>query len=590
MITRISMIVVILIVVLGGGYYAYQQLVPPPDQKAQGPVYSTQSVKKGDLDVGVEATGPLNPNWGGGIQVPGGYGDTSGISSYIIDKVLVKPGDLVKQGQVLVQLLAPDLDTKLETAREDLAAEEKSLASLMGISVEDIDQVDPDAGIILRAPIDGRVMDLNYKEGEEVLQGQIVSRIVDDTRFEVIAKLTPVEYKQLTKDQVAVLSFSDFFNDFIAAEIIDINPNPVPEASAELDSDQAPNSQVEDYEFVYWVTLEGKNPGLVRPDMHVNIGFISAADAKKKPVDYTNIRWLRYTSKVDKYVNEQRVLSQAESVITELFVHKMESVKKGDPIASLAGQDVRDTIDEKLTSIRSKRAELHEWEAKEGFLEVRAPMDGIVADLSRQAGGTAQPGEWLGSIYQASDMQIWTQVDDVDILLVKQGAPVDVSVDALPGKVFEGKVDQVATMGKDENGVAQFQVSITVKGGPELRPGMQAKAYIKAGNVKNALLVPLEAVFQEDGQNKVEVLQPDGTPKVVPVELGLMNDKMAEVKKGLTEGQKVITGSSADLLPSQKIQSDNLLPGKQDNGEDGTGDTGDTGGTGGNNGQQQNGK
>ncbi len=97
---------------------------------------------------------------------------------------------------------------------------------------------------------------------------------------------------------------------------------------------------------------------------------------------------------------------------------------------------------------------------------------------------------------------------------------------------------------------------------------MQAKAFIKAGSAKNILLVPLEAIFQEDGKNKVEVLQPDGTPKVVAVELGLMNDKVAEVKKGLVLGQKVITGSSADLLPSQKIQSDNLLPGKQ--GEEGS--------------------
>jgi len=74
--------------------------------------------------------------------------------------------------------------------------------------------------------------------------------------------------------------------------------------------------------------------------------------------------------------------------------------------------------------------------------------------------------------------------------------------------------------------------------------------------------VPLEAIFEEDGQSKVEILQPDGTTRVVPVQLGLMNDRVAEVKSGLEEGQLVITGSTADLLPSQRIQSqDALLPG-----------------------------
>lgn len=578
MIARITMIAAIIVIVLGGGFFAYQQLVPPPDQTAEGPVYSTQEVKRGDINVGVEATGPLNPSWGGGIQVPGGYGDSAGISSYIIDKVLVKAGDFVKQGQVLVQLLAPDLDVKIENAVEVLQAEEKSLASMMGVSIDELNQIDPNDGIILRAPIKGRVMDLEFKEGQEVLQGQIVARIVDDTRFQVIAKLSPGEFKQLTEDQKAVLNFSDFFSEFVPADIIDINPNPVPESSKDLISDQAPNAQEESYEFVYWVTLEGKNPGLVRPGMRVSVGFVKAQDAKDKNIDLNKIRWLRYNSTVDKYASEERVLSQAESIITEVFVHKMESVDTGTPILSLAGQDVVDTIEEKITSIRNKRMELQELDSKSGLLEIRAPMDGIVADLNRQPGGTAQPGEWLGSIFQASDMRIWTQVDDVDVLLVKQGAPVDVSVDALTGKVFKGEVENVATRGTDEKGVARFEVTIKVNGGPELKPGMQAKAYIKAGNAKNVLLVPLEAVFQEDGQNKVEILEADGTPKVITVELGLMNDKVAEVKSGLSEGQKVITGSTADLLPSQKIQSDNLLPANQG---DGTGEKNENQGAGG---------
>lgn len=69
-------------------------------------------------------------------------------------------------------------------------------------------------------------------------------------------------------------------------------------------------------------------------------------------------------------------------------------------------------------------------------------------------------------------------------------------------------------------------------------------------------------------------MEDDGTPKIVTVELGLMNDRVAEVKSGLTEGQKVITGSTADLLPSQKIQSDTLLPAGQGDGDDGKGNEG----------------
>jgi HlyD family secretion protein len=69
---RILMIALIIVIVIGGGFYAYRELVPPPVQEAQGPVYSTKPATRGDITVGIDVTGPLNPSRGGGIQAPGG--------------------------------------------------------------------------------------------------------------------------------------------------------------------------------------------------------------------------------------------------------------------------------------------------------------------------------------------------------------------------------------------------------------------------------------------------------------------------------------------------------------------------------------
>ena len=568
--TRLVTIAIIGLIIIGGGTYAYKRLVPAKTETNTAPVYSTQAVKRGDISVGVEVSGPLNPNYGGGIQVPNNYGSgaAASITSYVIDKTFVKPGDFVKQGQVLVQLQAPGLPDLIKNAGDQVMDEKKALASLTGLPVDQVESVDPSKGIILSSPIDGRIMEMTAKDGLSVKDGEILARIVDDSRFQVIAKLTAGEFKQLTSDQVAFLNFSSYFNGLIEAEIIDINSNPVPESSKDLTSDQAPGGD-DNFEFVYWVTLEGKNPGLVRPEMPVTVGFMDKDLAKVKPVDAQKVRWLRYSTTVDKYVSEERVLSQAESIITHVFVKKMQFVKAGQPLISMAGQDVQELIRTKIDQVRDKKMTLQQLIDQNGMLLIKAPMEGIVADFNRKAGETAQPGEWLGSIFQASDMRLWSQVDDMDVLLVKQGAKVDITVDALPGKTYTGTVEQVATSGTDEKGVARFDISIIVNGGPEFRPGMQATAHINAGSAKGVLVIPLEAVFQEDGKNKVEVLLADGSTKVILVELGLMNDRQVEVKKGLKEGDKVITGSSADLLPSQKIQSDSLVPSTTD---PGTGD------------------
>ena len=577
MLQRFMMIVVILVVLIGGGYYAYKQLVPPPEQEVTGPIYSTKAVTKGDISVGVEVTGPLNSN-GGGIQVPGGhnYMETNP-TSYIIDQFLIEAGDEVKQGDVLIKLAAPNLQVEIDNLEEQLLSEKKSLASLMNVDIEDVEYVNPDAGITLRAPIDGRIVNLTAVEGEKIEDGKTAAQVVDDSRIQIIAKLSKSEFDMITENHMGILEFPDVFSGSFEATIVDINPNPIPVSSSELG--ESSSTKAESYGYVYWVTLEAENPGLIRPGMTARIGFIDKADFNKnqdEKIDYSKVMWLGYNSKVEKFVNEKNVISSAEGIVTDIFVHKMEYVKANDPIIALSGQDVRKEIQDRLDNIRETKIKLQQAQSKLEMLEVKASIDGVVADIQSRVGDTVQPGQWLGFIFTTSDMRMWVQVDDMDVVLVKQGSPVEVTVDALPGKKFVGEVERVDTMGRDNNGITRYGVSIKFQGSAELRPSMQANAFINAGSAEDVLLIPLEAIFQEDGQNKVEILQTDGIPKVVPVELGLMDDRVAEVKSGLEEGQLVITGSTADLLPSQKIQSNTLLPAKQDNGNnnDGNGNDG----------------
>ena len=137
----------------------------------------------------------------------------------------------------------------------------------------------------------------------------------------------------------------------------------------------------------------------------------------------------------------------------------------------------------------------------------------------------------------------------------------------MPEEVFEGEVRDIHTNWSSDGKATQFMVYIEIKGGELLRPGMQARAHIDAGSAEDVLLVPIEAVFQEDNTYKVEVLGENGVPSVVAVEIGLMNDRLAEIKSGLKEGDLVVTGSSSDLLPTQNVeQNNNLIPKKADEG------------------------
>jgi len=562
MIQKVVTILVIVVVVLGGGYYAYQQLVPPPVDEAEGPIYATAEVVSGDISVGVTATGPIHPSSGGGLQVPWTRGQQGPGVSYVVDEVLARDSDHVQAGQVVIRLRAPGLEDQIEAKRQEVQSTRESLAELLNVEPGNVHQTNMSQGITLRAPIGGRIIGLNATEGAKLEKDSIVARIVNDSRFTVVAKVTPGNFTKISEGQETKLRFPQYAGS-IAGEVVDINPDPVPESRAQLETDCSnpePSGPADEYTMVYWVTIEADNPGLVQPDMRVQVGF----------VDGDSTHWAYYCARVEGFGEEQVILSPTGAVATRVYVHDRETVKAGDALVALAGDDARASIREELDRLRQLELELQQLISQRENLEIKAPMGGIISEMRVEANQTVQAGEWLGSVYNTDAMRMWVQVDDVDVVNVQQGAPVIITVDAAPGKEFQGQVTHVSQMGQDQSGVIQFGVNIELVGGPELRPGMQGEAYIDAGSAEDVLLVPLEAIFEEDGQPKVEILKKDGTPKVVAVELGLMNDRVAEVKSGLEEGQLVITGSSADLLPSQTIRGNEIIPDSGDEGDEGT--------------------
>ncbi len=540
---RTIAVIIVVLMVLGGGFYVYKQLLEPMNVEVQGPVYATSEVTKGNITVGVNTTGRLDPSSGGGIRVSDVFRNTQ-INELIIDKILVKEGDQVARQQTVVLLTAPSLNDDLADLRDQIKREKEYLANLTGVSLEEVMSIDPSRGVTISAPIKGRVQEMSLEEGDEVAQGQTIARVVDVSTYQINLDLAMAEYDMVKKGQGVKLRFP-FFEGLQDGVIKHINSNPVPFKDNEEDFASS---------FVYKASIEGENKGLVQKAMQVEVGIERAPG---------QVYFFRNKTHVDGFVGEERVFSNTEGIVAEVHAEEMAEVEKGDPIITLAGSEVEDTISERLDKIRELESSLRQLISAVEMLNVKSPMDGIVAGIHSQEGNTVSAGEWIGNIYQTSQMGMMTTIDDIDILHVTQGAPVKVTVDALPEEVFEGQVRDIHTSWGSDGSATQFMVYIEVKGGELLRPGMQARAHIDAGSAEDVLLVPIEAVFQEDSTYKVEVLDENGLPKVVAIEIGLMNDRMAEIKSGLEEGELVITGSSSDLLPTQEAeQNNNIMPRK----------------------------
>jgi HlyD family secretion protein len=241
-----------------------------------------------------------------------------------------------------------------------------------------------------------------------------------------------------------------------------------------------------------------------------------------------------------------------------------------------------------------------------------APFNGIVTNEPVREGETVVEGiqNTEGStLMTLADMSIITaevKVDETDIVNVRIGQSADVTVDALPNKVFKGHVTLVgdqallrstgvatsqSTTGTEE--AKDFKVVITLDGpSDELRPGLSCTAKITTAHKPNVLSVPIQALTMHDPAtdtaksssgvqaasapaasaklNPVQgvfVVQKDPhgrlRAKFVPVTTGITGATDIEVLSGLSDGQEVVTGpykTLRDLKGGALLKRDTAKP------------------------------
>jgi len=198
---------------------------------------------------------------------------------------------------------------------------------------------------------------------------------------------------------------------------------------------------------------------------------------------------------------------------------------------------------------------------------LRAPIAGRVTSLKAEKGETAipgmsnLPGATLMIISDMSEMQAEIKVNESEVVRTKVGQTAQVTVESLPGKVFQGRVIEVATgtekTGSDAN---LYKVKVLIAGQradlDNLRPGMSTRAVILTNEAKAILRVPLQAVLEREGSleeaqkqgllapanRNIVMLSKDGKAIERLVQVGIANTQFFELKEGLAEGDKVLTG------------------------------------------------
>ncbi|PJA82939.1 MAG: hypothetical protein CO146_02130, partial [Candidatus Nealsonbacteria bacterium CG_4_9_14_3_um_filter_37_29] len=136
---------------------------------------------------------------------------------------------------------------------------------------------------------------------------------------------------------------------------------------------------------------------------------------------------------------------------------------------------------------------------------------------------------------------IEADIYEEDIVKINIDNPVDISLVALPEKIFKGKVISIDPAQKLIEGVVYYETTINFDEIPDgIKPGMTADLVIKTASRENTLIIPEEAIQKKDDKTIVEVFK-EGNIEDREIEVGLFgSNDMVQVLSGLEEGEKLI--------------------------------------------------
>ncbi len=295
------------------------------------------------------------------------------------------------------------------------------------------------------------------------------------------------------------------------------------------------------------------------------------------------------------YLQQEAQLKQVElSYHRNKKLYDEKAISKSEYETALSQYEVaKEQLKSAEYNVQSAQASLKEAEENLIKTTIYAPMDGIISKLSVEKGervvGTSQmAGTEMLRIADFDKMQVLVDVNENDIIRLKQLDTAEISIDAYPGRKFTGVVTQIANSAKSASAsadqITNFEVKIYLipqsysdllkENAMPFRPGMSASVQIQTSKRDNVLTIPIQSITTRKGLSadttKVDdgvteyvfVVDPENPDKVkaTVIKTGIQDMNKIEVLEGLSAESKIVTGPynavSKTLTKNSRIVED----------------------------------
>lgn len=511
-------VLALLLAASGGGYYYYNNVYLQAQQPVEEETLATYTVGRGDLVITASGSGTLVPS----AKIELGFRNSG-----VLAELWVEVGDEVESGQLLARL--DDADARDQVAQAEISQRqaELNLAAL----IADADPADVAAAQASLSSAKASLTQLTSPPAEQdLLAAQESLKSAQEALAELLAgpdeDVVAAAKADLTLAEMAVRQAQAAYDKVAHREDVGMTQQA-------MDLWQA-TTNYEKAQADYNEALEGPTDDEIT-DARAKVAQAQAQlDALLEEPD------------ADDLAAAQAKVAQAQAQLDEL----------------LAGASSSDL---EAAQLNVDQARLNLESAQRALDDTRlvAPMAGTVIAVEAQVGESVGTGAFITlADLEKPQVQFW--VEEADLVSVAPGNRVDVVFEALPDYTFPGEIVQVDPMLVTVDGTPAVQSYASIDLGAHpitLLSGMNAEVEVVAGEARNAVLVPLQALRElGPGSFAVFVVQPDGGLEMRVVEVGLKDFVNAEIRSGLEPGEVVSLGTESSSDTSNETPANNEQP------------------------------
>lgn len=424
-------------------------------------------------------------------------------------------GDTIEKGDVLYTIDSSDVASNVEKAQLALDQAQRSYDDAA------------DAQYI-RSVIGGTVASIKVKAGDYVAAGQEIATVRDDSTLLLTLEFPAADASAFAAGQSAQVILDSTFETLSGT------------VQSVAGTDTLSNGNL----LVRTVTIAVKNTG--------SLTTAQAASATINGV--SALASARFT-----YQHEQTVTATASGTVTALCVKEGASISANTAIVQLSGTELSKQVQSAADSLLNAQLSMQDTEKQMENYTITSPISGTVIQKNVKAGDTvgtdSTSSESMCIIYDLSYLEMTLNVDELEILSIKEGQTATITADAISDRTFTGVVTSVSSAGTTTGGTTTYPVTIRIDDTGDLLPGMNATAEIVVNSAENALTIPNGAVVRgnyvlvtQDSPSAANADQsmtaPDGYA-YVKITTGTSDNDYIEVTSGLQEGDTIAYDSDA---------------------------------------------